>query len=154
MITKYTNEASGMPDGTSWEAWNTDAENFVGNTWCSVAAGVVPAGSVPTTPTLLMTGTAAATTVNVQWRLNSPGTNCNGGDEYTISSRNYNLGVNTPYTPGDLAWSIPSGVPVGNYEVCVIVDPDNTLSETEETLDNNVFSDRLFQIKSSLSECP
>jgi hypothetical protein len=107
----------------------------------------------PTMPTLLITWTGGSVTANVKWRLNTPGTNCNGGDEYTIESRDYTLGVNTPYRPPAFDWTFPANVPVGSYEVCVIVDAANSVTETEETLDNNLFSDRLFRIESNLATC-
>lgn len=152
MVTKFTNEYY-VSAGESREGWTHGEEVYAGNLWCNVAGGYQTASLTPTMPTLLMTGTGGSVSVNMKWRLNTPGTGCNGGDEYTIASRDYDLIVNTPFRPAEFNWTLPSGVPVGNYELCAVVDVENDVVETVELLDNNIYSDETYRIVSTLADC-
>ena len=79
---------------------------------------------------------------------------CDDGDEYTLDSRSFTIGVNDPYRPSYVDWYLPSNIPTGDYELCAIIDAANAINETSESADNDIYSEKTFKIRSTLNQCP
>lgn len=124
-----------------WQLWEPNANSSSTprydkaiNQWTTV--GGVPQLE-PDDPVLTYTGTGAAA-VYVEWRV-STDADCSASD-YLVGWRQPTMAANTPYIRGPYAWDF-SSVP-GNgarYHLCVLVDPNDVLDETEES-DNVVWS--------------
>jgi len=128
MLSKW---AAAEEDGFVSEQWETPGHIFdlSANSWVGPSG---PPGDV----LVLVTGTSTASPL-IEWRLSSNST-CTSVDPL-VGSRTPTVGVNVPYSVGPSAWNV-SGVSAANYYLCVLVDADNSVTETSG-VDNGVRSD-------------
>lgn len=153
MLSRFSNERTAAHQSEEvWTAANSsDVEST--NTWCTNPGGYIYGPNTPSMLTILMTGTSGSVTANVKWRLHQSGS-CDDGDEYTVDSRTFTIGVNEPFRPQYADWYLPSTIPTGDYQLCAIIDAADTVAETVEWADNDAYSEKTFQIRSTLTQCP
>ncbi len=127
--------------GTSEERWN---DVSVGD-WSACQVLLVDPGG-PDEVFAIIEGTSGQSP-EIEWRL-SADTNCFSGTEYVVGSRTPTLSVYTAYLvhpqPYDFRYTPP-----GDYYLCAMIDPDDIITETDET-DNQVRWEVLFTVE----DCP
>lgn len=92
-------------------------------------------GTAPRLANLVYSGTGSQN-VYTEWRVSSD-TTCSSADPL-VGTRTPTMSTNTPYVVGPNAWNFTQVNP-GSYYLCVEVDPNDVLNETEEN-DNKVRS--------------
>jgi hypothetical protein len=81
---------------------------------------------------LLHLGTAQLDDVLVRWRLYPEGGSCTGSSSHLLGARTVqNLNSNTPYEILPASSISAEGIPAATYRLCAIVDPLDTISETD-----------------------
>jgi hypothetical protein len=101
---------------------------------------------VPEDITVILTGTTGTLSgVRIRWYLRPVAGTCGGAGSIGIGTSSGSVGVNTPYATGLTSYVIPTGTPIGDYNVCALIDPDDAFSETSE-LDNNVAGERVYHV--------
>lgn len=78
--------------------------------------------------TMIGTGSSIAP---IRWYVTAG--SCDSTPQYTVGTRTPTMSTNVPYEVGPSGGFDLSAVPVGEYRLCVEVDPDDVVVETDET---------------------